>query len=240
MYNVKELVFFNMPKDEKKVYGSNGVSKKYSVYEIENKLSVEEKIAFIDEVKDGIASYLLNLFNKFEQEKDSLKKDSIGEIKTVSLKAWIKRNDTKSVIDIRFDIGSYYLFGTKYKMMSTICPKVSTGNYRMLYTNYDVVHQWFHDLCEELYYGEAKYFESVDTYCVKINKIKEYASWLGCLDNEIANNIYYNGENGVSEEILDVIISKYEKLDSAVKSISAELKDETTALGYEYKEDNII
>lgn len=169
MYNVKDMAFLNMPTRDCVIYGTCSRSKEYKIYEIEDKLSLEEKIAFINELEDGIASYLLDLFKKWEKEQVSLKKDSYGNVKTVSKKAWIKRNDTKGKIDAKYDIGKYYLFGTKYPTMTTVCPKTEWG-YEMIYTGINVVHQWFHNLCDKLCGEELKYFESIDPIAIRIKK----------------------------------------------------------------------
>lgn len=80
------------------VYTSRG-KRKAIIYDCEDSVSREDKIAFVDSKTDGKLSYLLSLIEKFNADKDNLpKKDSMfgePEVKTTSLKAWIKRNDTK-------------------------------------------------------------------------------------------------------------------------------------------------
>lgn len=75
------------------------------IFKCENAISKEEKIKFVDEMTNGKLSYVINLVNKFDNEKETLPKDSYGEVKTVSLKAWLKRNDSEQVIDNYFKCG---------------------------------------------------------------------------------------------------------------------------------------
>ena len=87
-WDVKEMALLKEFKE------NNGKEIDY-IFKCESELSREEKIAFVDERYDGKLSYILCLVDKFNAEKDGLPKDSWGNIKTVSLKAWINRNDTK-------------------------------------------------------------------------------------------------------------------------------------------------
>lgn len=45
-------------------------------------VSREDKIAFIDGLKDGKLSYILNLFEKFKEDEESLPKDKWGDVKS--------------------------------------------------------------------------------------------------------------------------------------------------------------
>ena len=72
---------------------------KEKIYNCESKVLREDKIAFVDSFQEGKLSYLLYLIDKFNEDYDSLTKTKSifgnEEVKTVSLKAWIKRTDTK-------------------------------------------------------------------------------------------------------------------------------------------------
>lgn len=233
MYKVEEMKFLNMKVREEciqGIYNRRGVVK---VFEIEDKLSVEEKIAFIDEVKGGIATYLLDLFDKWEKDYDELKKDSYGNVKTVSKKAWLKRNDTRKKINDSYNIGHYSLFGSEYNKMSVTCPC------NMLYSEKHIVNQWFHDLCNILYGKEKKYFQEIDPVSIKIKKVKEYAGFLGILDNKIINDIYYNGKIDVTEEVLDSILEGYGKLETYYNMISKEVKESLIEHGCDASEEEL-
>lgn len=220
MYSKEELKFLNMKVrfalDQKKVFS------------IEEELSIDEKIKFIDELENGVATYLLNIFNKWKLEKDSLPKDKWNDIKTVSKKAWIKRNDERKLIDDHYKIGSYHLLGTAFKEMSLICPTTEYG-YQMLYTNKDVVNQWFHDLCTKLYREEKIYFESINPFDIKIKKIQEYANRYGILDNIKINNIKYTNtgyKDNLEEKELDIFIATFEKIEKYFETTINEMNQE--------------
>ena len=76
--------------EELKLYHQKGgiILGKEKIYDCEHTVSREDKIAFIDGLKDGKLSYILNLFEKFKEDEESLPKDKWGDVKTVSLKAW--------------------------------------------------------------------------------------------------------------------------------------------------------
>ena len=215
MYSKEDLKFLNM--------NSNLTIGKEKIFSIENTLSIEEKVAFIDELENGVATHLINIFTKWETEKDSLSKDSHGSIKTVSKKAWIKRNDERKIIDVDYKIGKYYLLGNSFGGMSLICP-YTEYNRKYLYTDDNVVKQWFHDLCEKLYRQEKEYFESINPFDIKLEKVNKYANKYHIyFDNEKINNIAWNNtgyKNNVTEKELDIFIEGYEKLEKNIENVT--------------------
>lgn len=229
MYNKEELKFYNMEKREKVVYNSVKRGNKIDVYEIEDKLSLEEKIAFIDELEDGLATYLLDILKKWEEEKDSLPKDMYDNPKTVSKKAWIKRNDPKNIIKTEYRIGHFHVFGTEYTEMSIECSTTGYG-YNLLYTGQNIVHQWFHDLCEILYFEEKKYFESIDSKCIKLKEVKELGHRYGSFDIERLNDIVWNSKEDVSEAELDIYLNAFKKLERLQNAVCEEIKEQLREL----------
>lgn len=223
VYKIEELTFFHMKK--RKIWVDNPyANNRMSIYDIEKTLSEEEKLAFIDELKEGLGTYVLKILKKWESEKDSLPKNQFGSPKTVSKKAWIKRNDPHKIIDIDYKIGTYYLFKTKFKELSTICPSTASG-YSMHYTGESIVHQWFHDLCEELYFKEKRYFEEHDTKEIKIAKVKNLGNRYGIVfNNKNLNDIIWNGKKDVTEEELDAFTAAYEELEQKIHEISSKLE----------------
>ena len=218
-YKLEELKFLNMKKES--VYVSNPYMKNgLTVFAIEKTLTEEEKLQFIDEMKDGVGTYLFNIFKKWEEEKDSLKQDEFGNVKTVSKKAWIKRNDNKEMINNSFDLGRYWLFGTEFKTMSTTCPEKQYGH-GMEYTGKSVIHQWFHDLCKELCRNERKYFQEHDPKEIKLATVKEYGKRYDIyFDNMDLHDILYNSKTDVSEEFLDTCIEAFKELEKSVQHIA--------------------
>lgn len=100
---------------------------KTTLYACEDSVSREDKIAFVDSKTDGNLSYFLSLIEKFNSEKENLPKDQYGNIKTISLKAWVKRNDTRyqqKVIDDWYQYGRYNLLGCERNIQSN-----TKGNY---------------------------------------------------------------------------------------------------------------
>lgn len=214
-YRIEDLKFLNMSKG----YCSCGKSDRF---EIESELSIEGKIQFIDELKDGVASYLLSIINKWEQEKDSLPKDKWGSPKTTSKKAWIKRNDTREIIDVSYKIGRYYLFGTQYNSLSMECPYTEYGR-SLCYTGDNIVNQWFHDLCNELSTNERKYDREHNPFYIKLDKVRSYAEEYGTFNSKILNDIKWNTCEAVTEEQLDNYINHYRRIEKIIDEMSKEI-----------------
>lgn len=222
-YKVEELKIYRMKKVP--IFKPNPRYRDgLTIFEIEREMSLEEKIAFIDEMCDGIASYLLDILKKWEKEKDTLPKDQFGNPKTVSKKAWIKRNDKRKIIDIEYRIGSYSLFSNRFSDMTTTCPTTDYG-YSQEYTGEHIAHQWFHDLLRELYLEEKKYFKEHDPFQKKLKKVIDYGRrYSMCFDCKELNDIIWNGLEDVPEESLDRYISAYQELEQTINRISCELK----------------
>lgn len=219
-YKVEDLKFLKMKKN---LFRSG-----FKIFEIEESMSIEEKISFIDGMKDGIASYLLNIIDKWEAEKDNLPKDENGEIKKISLKKWIRKNDSRKIINRESGIVKYSLFGKIYRLNDgKVCVSWGFDCY-LRYTDEHIVHQWFHDLCVDLYRTEKKYFEKNDPIQQKLSAIRNYANKfrLGVwFDNDELNNIVFNNSDEVPEERLDKYVEIYEKLDKCVNELEKELKE---------------
>jgi hypothetical protein len=210
-FNVEELRFTNMKRQN--VYKSNPVSKDgIKVFEIEKEMTLEEKIKVLDIFKDGIATYMFDIINRWNEEKDSLPQDTWGSPKTVSKKAWLKRNDPRKIIDNDYKLGEYYLFGNKFKTLSVECPSTEYG-YDMAYTGEHVVNQWFNGLCSEFIKNERKWFKENDPLQIKINKVAKlgdrYREVFNC---KLLNDIVHNGKKDATEEELDAFITVYEEL----------------------------
>ncbi len=88
-WNVEDMKLLNMARDE------NGV------FACESETSFEDKVAFVDRFHNGYLSYTLNLAEKFQADLPTLKKNESGylrgRVKTVSLQAWLKKNDTMGI-----------------------------------------------------------------------------------------------------------------------------------------------
>ena len=193
---------------------------------------VKKKINFIDKYialtdRDmnkykNCASYMLALIKKYNEEKDSLKKNSWGGVKENSLKAWLRKNDLQGMVDVNYEPGRYRIAGYK--------------EYRLdgAYTN-SLVDSWFTNLLYELENKERNYFLDTDPIALGIKKIKEYEGKYGCLGNDrigsIAGNGYSYLENSwlkwtkyspVDINEVEKILKLYEKLEKFNNELAAE------------------
>lgn len=201
---------------------------KEKIYDCEHKISRENKIAFVDSFQDGKLSYLLKLIEKFNQDKDNLPKDQWGNIKTVSLKAWVKRNDTKygrPIVDNDYRYGKYYVLGME---------RYITYDVKGSYDTYDdLVDELFHRQLKECEKEERKYFLEHDEYSILKTTFKEYqnkyrtsfgVNILTCSDGKIS---VYDGENyktsrEITMEELNDLIAKYKQIDVLVEKLTEE------------------
>ena len=193
---------------------------------------VKKKINFIDKYialtdRDmnkykNCASYMLALIKKYNEEKDSLKKNSWGGVKENSLKAWLRKNDLQGMVDVNYEPGRYRIAGYKeYRLDGS-------------YTN-SLVDSWFTNLLYELENKERNYFLDTDPIALGIKKIKEYEGKYGCLGNDrigsIAGNGYSYLENSwlkwtkyspVDINEVEKILKLYEKLEKFNNKLAAE------------------
>lgn len=201
---------------------------KVTLYTCENSVSRDDKIAFVDSKTDGKLSYLLSLIEKFNSDKDSLpKKDSMfgdPEVKTTSLKAWIKRNDTKypqNVIDDWFKYGKYSILGCERNIQSN-----RKGDYDYYDDLVDEVFRRQLMKCEE---DERKYFREHDEYSILEKKFEEKHNqyrtafgaeiWTGSGGVQIGDS---DKRRKLNIDELKELISKYEQLDALVEKLTKE------------------
>lgn len=126
------------------------------VFACESKVSREEKIAFIDKYHNGIMSRIVDLGNKFLQDKDYLKRDEFGEIETKSFRAWLKRNNGGGLID-------------EYGVIEFYGHRANIKNYPYMHSlfitkNQDIVDVYFNGLLNDCLVVEKAYFYNHDPY----------------------------------------------------------------------------
>ena len=204
-------------------------------YPIENEVSREEMIEFVDQFTSGKLSYILELEKKFKEDESTLKKDEHGNIKTTSLIAWIKRNDTKygegnhsRVIDCWYKYGRVYLLGVERY--------IDRLNHKMNYEVYDdFVKDVFNRCLRERENDEKNYFLKHDEYSVLKKKLKECSDKFGTtfgvnISYSSDGNIYivsttedgwYDNKREITIDECKILISKYEELENVIKSISS-------------------
>lgn len=229
-YKVERMALYR----EKEVFGD----RKFFKYTYGMYFSHEEKINFIDKYialtdRDmnkykNCASYMLALIKKYNEEKDSLKKNSWGGVKENSLKAWLRKNDLQGMVDVNYEPGRYRIAGYKeYRLdgSDTVYDEEPVS----------LVDSWFTRLLCELEKKERNYFLDTDPIALGIKKIKEYEGKYGCLGNDrigsIAGNGYSYLENSwlnwtkytpVDINEVEKILKLYEKLEKFNNELAAE------------------
>lgn len=197
---------------------------KEKIYQCENCLSREEKISFIDGKSNGAMSYLLNLLNKFNTDKESLCKDRYGCIKTVSLKAWINRNDSEKLIDTNFSIGRITLFYATCFIQDNF----EVTNTYSIYK--DFVDEVFHRLLKELEIKEKTYFKKIDPYQIALSKLRGYSDKF---KTAFGTRLLFSSDGTIkicnenhSREItlneVNKLIELYEKLEDCINTLTDE------------------
>ena len=144
------------------------------IYNDETKLSREEKIEFLDRMNDDKISYMLKLADKFQEDKNKLSKDEYGCYKDTSLRAWLKKNDYRDIVDTNKPyIGSIILVG--YDSFGYGRRNIQNINLRATRDSYgDFVNELFHrqlKICEK---QEKQYFNEHDEYKILSRKVSDY------------------------------------------------------------------
>lgn len=228
-YDVKDLRFLKMAREPLYKLNANSAL----VFEIEKELTLVEKIKIIDALHDGIATYMLELIAQWEEDVDSLPKQRGHRVKTVSFQAWIRRNDDRKKISestLGSSLGTYRMFGERYNIQwGTTIPdyEFSINPQSLAYSSRHVVHQWFHDLCDELYRHEASYHKNHDPVNIKIKTLIGYKEKFGTPFNEkklnmiVWNHRIVEGYEVASED-LDRYIAAYKRIEDLANEINAE------------------
>lgn len=227
-WNVEELKL----KNEK----ANNYAGKERIFNCESELTREEKIAFVDSMQNGKLSYILELVDKFNRDESTLPKDAYGNVKTVSLKAWINRNDTKygntdytRIIDSWYNYGKIHFLGCERWI--TWDDFENEKSYYDTYANY--VDEIFHRQLKQCLKMENEYFRAHDEYEILKEKFrnKNYPTTFGVNIRMRSNDCIYvyetEGERREREITIDelkYLLSKYEELDALVKKITKEIK----------------
>lgn len=212
-WNVEEMKLMND-------IGVNNIGRE-KMYSCEDKLTTEEKIKFVDEMQEGKLTYILELINKFNKDKDNgiIKTTSSGLVKTVSLKPWIKKNDSKKIVDDWYHYGKFnFLRVGRY---------IQTIEDREKYIN-----EVFHNQLKLLESKEKQWFLEHDEYSILTNKVEDYIDKYGTFGLYIIqgsdgieltkSNSDWEGRKFTIEE-LKKLISYYEKLSAYEKKLSEEI-----------------
>lgn len=196
------------------------------VYAFEYKVSRDDKIAFIDQMQDGKMSYLLMLIEQFTDDAESLpKKDIFGNPKTVSLKAWIRRNDTKGLLEINRNIGTICLL-----QCGRIIHHPNTTVTGDVYD--DLVDELFHRQLVECRKMEDQYFQEHDEYEILKTKLLKHhlleTTTFGVhLGEKSGNQVVIRDKNydqgrEITIEELRTLLAKYDELQRIIDKMSEE------------------
>ena len=220
-------------------YIDSDIQKKRKPFQYGMDFTREEKIKFMDEnipqlfgdkrYYDNVITYILNLFDKFQKEKNTLLKTKSGEINTNSLRAWLHKNETRGFCDA-VHVGELYFIGAEHYIGETTM-------YSKVYNKtVDIVDYWFQKILYKLANMEKDYFNDINPIACKIKIVEKFCQKYGYLNNIRVSSIGHNGlkylekswmdwtkYNPVTEPELDNIISTYEKLEEFYYSLSAEL-----------------
>lgn len=152
-------------------------------------------------------------------------KDGWGEVKIVSLKAWLKRNDSRHLID------DSYIYGD-IKLLNELC-----SSRLIMYINKKGLHDVYEDYVDEMFHRqlikceemEHKYFLEHDEYSILKQKFrdKNYNTTFGVhIGTWSSGRICVHDESGNERDItideLKYLLSKYDELDSLVEKITLE------------------
>lgn len=197
------------------------------IFNCEETTSTEEKIAFIDKFQDGKLSYLLSLINKFNNDKkDLIKKDERGYVKTVSLVAWLKRNDTLNIFKTYYNIGRMQFMGCERH--------IEWINSKSLYdVHEELIDELFHRQLKELEKRERQYFLDHDEYSILKTEFrnKNHNTTFGVHISDCSNgelyicneykNFEYRKKRPITIDELKELLSKYEQLDKFVLELTS-------------------
>lgn len=214
-WNVEDMKLLNQK--------SSMIIGKEKIYNCEQDTTKEDKIAFVDKMQDNKLSYILALAEKFEKDKENMPIDNWGDVKTVSLKAWIKKNDERNLIDNSYQYGSIRFMGGR---------SIQSINRKSEYNTYEnYIDEIFHRQLKECENLEHKYFLEHDEYSILKQKFRDrkYHTTFGvnigeCSDGSIfvydANDS--SKRRNITIDELRYLLEKYEKLDKLVKKITEE------------------
>lgn len=196
------------------------------IYMCEAFVPRDEKIAFVDFMQAGKLSHILNLIEKFNEDAPNMPKDNYGNVKTVSLKAWIKKNDTKytrPVLDTDYHYGQYYMLGCKRNILYS--HKGSFDTYE------DLVDEIFHRQLKDCEKREQAYFLEHDELSILRKTFREkYDKFNTAFGVSIAISgshmaKVFDDENGQTRELtveeLKELLAKYDELEAFIAKLSS-------------------
>ena len=202
----------------------------------EDERTREEKIEFVDSLTDGALTYLICLAKKFDEDKASGKL-KVGEwniVKKNSLLAWLKKNDTRALIEQRFCVGEIYAssISSQYKLTFPV-RSIENFNEKRHYDLYDdYAEETFHRVLLDLAKKEKKYFDEHDEYTLlekeaykTIDRFGTFGSIIsigsdGLLIYPEAEGAFGKRNRKLTVEELNAIIEKGKKVEALINELS--------------------
>ena len=207
---------FTWKMEELQLYKECEGKPKTHIFECEAETSREDKIAFVDSLTEGQLSYVLGLIDKLKEEKDTLALDQWGDIKTVSLIAWIKRNDTKYGSPI---ISTYSTYG--------MAKVLGIGRYIQNDDN-DYVDKVFHAALVDCVEKEKGYFLAHDEYSILKERFRKrgFTSTFGVKIFDYSDKMVVEDEEGqgrlITLEELKDLNAKCEQVQALIEKLTLE------------------
>ena len=239
-YKLEEMVLWN------EYNNSERIQRYKEPYKYGKDFSREEKIEFIDKYlpltykgkqqperfgKDAM-TYLMNLYAKYNAEKDSLPKAKYGGINTNSFKAWLRKNDPRGMHST-YHVGQIYFLTDLYIGRDIVWDE-RYGR------QVDVVEHIFQIVLNQLAQAEHDAFAEVDPIAVGINKIREYNGKYGSLNNLRISSIAGNGLSylekswmnwtkykPVTLEEINKILSVYARVEEVYNKFAEEVNNDS-------------
>lgn len=217
-WNVEDYVLINDKTFNGNFSSTGNFSRSYFSWDY--KLSKADKIIFLDSVSDGIATYILELLNKFHLALSTLKKDTYGNIKHSSLIPWLKKNDPKQVIDTRYSVGLFRFLGLE-RYLTNANEKTNFSMYA------DLIEEMFHQQLVSLYKKEKEHYLTSNPYETKltrfITKLQYGAPTFG-IDFSInsgssGRSVTINNRR-ITMEQMDYMFVKWGQIDTYINSLA--------------------
>ena len=196
------------------------------IYVWESQTSREDKIAFVDEYTNGELSYILALGEKYQQEEPKMPHDGYGAVKTVSLRAWIKKNDTQCIIDNHCHYGNIHSnIVSRYIQHFDQCGAYDTHS--------DVVDEAFHRTLKKLAAKEKEWFNTHDEGKILEDRIEKYSNKFGdiipLMFSSSEGVLLYTKENGKYTNERKPTVPELRKLVSCYEKIEDRFNAEMNA-----------
>lgn len=135
-------------------------------------VSYQDKFEFLDMRNDYKLTEIKRIIDLYRATRDERKYDSYGSVKTVSLKAWIKRNDPAHIFEIDYSVGrtkGFYL--AAYLQDLALVNDIKDVGDRFE----NCVNKLFVETCYKLLEEEIAYFKSTDPYEIAKTSLRDYA-----------------------------------------------------------------